>query len=259
MVAENQQLTIAGPVDRPQVTIPPAAHEARRVALQIARSVTEVVDASTQRTAAEALATVKQLSAQMEAGRKLVKEPVLAAGKLIDQTAKDFVADLDAEAKRLSLLVGTYQEAERRKAQAAQEEAARREQMIREEAARREREVLAAARAGQVPDVESALATVQDEADAAIIQERQQVALASVAAPDGVSVRKNWKFEVVDVKKLFAAHPELCVIEPNAAAIRAVIKHRQDIPGLRIWSETAAVATVRAATAAPSRVESYDY
>jgi len=46
--------------------------------------------------------------------------------------------------------------------------------------------------------------------------------------------------EVIDIKALYAARPDLCVIEPNGAAIRAQIPHNQTIPGLRVWSEAKA-------------------
>ena len=68
------------------------------------------------------------------------------------------------------------------------------------------------------------------------------MAVAAIAAikPEGVALRQSWKFEVVDINALFMARPDLCVIEPNNAGIRAQIPHNQSLPGLRIWQEAKA-------------------
>lgn len=66
------------------------------------------------------------------------------------------------------------------------------------------------------------------------------VATIAPTKPEGVAVRQSYKFEVTDIKALFKARPDLCVIEPNNAAIRAQIPHNQNIPGLRIWQEAKA-------------------
>ena len=58
--------------------------------------------------------------------------------------------------------------------------------------------------------------------------------------PEGVAVRSLWKFEVTDINALFKARPDLCVIEPHNANIRAQIPYNQSLPGLRIWQEAKA-------------------
>lgn len=243
-----QQITVAGPVSAPQIAIVPEALEARRMALDLAKSVSQVTDAGTQRQAAEALATVKGLVRQVEDARKAVKQPVLDAGRKIDGIAKDFCGDLEAEAKRLSMLVGSYQEKERAKREEAERAAREREAAIMADLAAKE----AVAKDGEVE-------ALRDEAVDAIVEARQEAANAYVPQSDGTMIRKTWKFEVTDIQSLYAAHPELCVISPNNAAIRAVIKNRQDIPGLRVWSETAAVVRSSAPVALPVDAASYDY
>ena len=50
------------------------------------------------------------------------------------------------------------------------------------------------------------------------------------------SLRKHWAFEVVDIQKLAAAHPEL--IKTHDVEIRKKIHEGQrDIPGLRIYQQ----------------------
>ena len=74
---------------------------------------------------------------------------------------------------------------------------------------------------------------------------------------DGISTRTSWKFDVTDINALFSARPELCVVTPNNAAIRAVVKASKGaaIPGLRIWQEAGAI--VR--NAPTVNVSSFDY
>jgi hypothetical protein len=56
---------------------------------------------------------------------------------------------------------------------------------------------------------------------------------------------------------LFKARPDLCVVTPNNAAIRAIVKASNGaaIPGVRVWQKSAAI--VRGAAAV--KAEDYDY
>jgi hypothetical protein len=257
----TEQLTLSGPVEAATVDICPAAFEARRVALAAAKVCREIRDHAAVKEASSAYVAVKALIKQVEDSRNLIKAPVLAAGRAIDQTCKTFVEDLELEGKRLNTLIGNYQSAEQQKANAARLESERQERLIRDEQEQRERDRLAAARAGETGNLEGDMDAIAAEADQAALEVRQQaVAVAeSTAAPVGIQVRKNWKFEITDIKRLFAAFPDLCTIEPNNAAIRAIIKHRQDLPGVRVWAENAALVTAKAVSAVPTKVEDYDY
>lgn len=252
------QLQVVG-INAPAVMISPAAVEAKRVALQLATSVTEVTDLATQTAAAQALATVKALADQVERSRKLVKDPVLKIGKEIDAIASTFTAELTTETRRLSLLVGAFQDAERRKAEAAAAEARKAEQQRIEQQKAEERARAGQEVKGRTGTLSQDLQQIQTRAAADVAQIRQAGINAAVAAPTGATIRKSWKFEVTDVQALFKSNPTLCTIEPNNAAIRAVIAHNQAIPGLRIWSETAAIVTTKAPTAVPATVDQYDY
>jgi len=256
----NQQISVVG-INRPAAVISPAAFEAKRAALQLARSVTEVVDASSQEAASAGLATVKNLINQIESARKDVKAPVIEIGKQIDQLSKDFVADLENEARRLSLLVGSFQEVERRKAQLAREEAARKEQDRIWQLQEEERKRTAMETQGRTGSLLPDLDAIRDKAAQDVAAIRQEAANAAVTTTEGTGVRKSYKFEVTDINALFKSHPELCVIEPNNAAIRAIVKHKQSIPGLRIWSESAAFlrGSTSVPNALPAAVDQYDY
>ena len=254
----STQLQVVG-IGSPSVVISPAAYEAKRVALQLAAAVTEVTDLASQTAAAQALATVKGLADQVEQSRKIVKDPVLKIGKEIDSTASTFTTELTIEARRLSLLVGNFQDAERRKAQQAAEETRKAEQQRIEQQKAEERARAGQEVKGRTGTLSQDLQQIQTRAAADVAQIRQAGINAAVAAPTGATIRKSWKFEVTDVQALFKSNPTLCTIEPNNAAIRAVIAHNQAIPGLRVWSETAAIVTAKAPTAVPATVESFDY
>jgi hypothetical protein len=244
------EITVTGSLPSPQIELVPAAFEARRVALEKSGNVKAIASVSDLDAAAAALTEIKALTKAVETSRKDVKAPVLEVGKRIDSVAKDYMAPLEAEGKRLSVLVGSYQEAARMKAEREREEAAKAQAEAIAEMQRKQAEAVAAGDA--------------DAADAARAEAADKIAEAQLAAinaegpkAEGITTRTNWKFEVADIDALFAARPELCIIEANGAAIRAVIKstNGKPIPGLRIWQEAAAV--VRG-TVAP-KLEDYDY
>lgn len=254
------QLEVSG-LGTPSVVITPAAFEARRVALEASRAVTEVKDAMSQAAAVEAAAAVRNLAKLVEASREEAKAPVLKLGKAIDSLAKDFVVDLKTEDKRLSLIIGAFAEHERAKAAAAEAAARKEEEMVKERLAQQERARIGQETAGRTGTLLQDLDAKREAAAVEIVGIRQTAAAAAVATPDGVGVRKNWKFEVEDVDALYKARPDLCVIEPNNAAIRAIMKpnNGKPIPGLRIWSETAAIITAKVQTSVSTKVEDYDY
>jgi hypothetical protein len=244
------QITVTGSLPRPEIELTPAAFEARRVALAKASEVTTISSVSDLDAAAAALTTLKSLTRAVEDSRKDVKAPVLEVGRRIDAVAKDYLAEPEAEAKRLSTLVGAYQEAARRKAQREREEAEAAQRAAIEEMQRKHAEAAA------IGDAEAADAA---RAEAADIIAESQLAVTAAEGPkaDGIVTSTKWKHEVTDIDALYQARPELCKIEPNNAAIRAILKgnNGKPIPGLRIWQEAGAI--VRGA-AAP-KIEDFDY
>lgn len=246
-------------IDKPSVLISPEAHEAKRVALVTAGACTEVTDIDSQTAASQAQAALKNLIRQVEASHTEIKAPVLKIGREIDGIKNTFLTELTAEERRLSLLVGAYQEAQLRRKRQAEEEARRKEQerlalLKREELDRIKQET--AGRTGTLlPDMETIRQRTVDE----VASIRQTAANAAVAAPSGSMVRKSWKFEVTDIAALYKAAPELCIVSPNNAAIRAIIKSNQNVPGIRVWSETVSIATARTESALPAQVANYDY
>lgn len=245
------EISVSGQINALQIELLPAAFEARRVALVKASAVpAEITGITDLDTAADALTTIKALTKAVEESRKDVKGPLLDAGRKIDQVAKDFVDELNTAASRLSTMVGAYQEAQRRKAERIKAEEAEKQQ-----AAIMEMQAKQAALQGEGKLDAAAADALRAEAADKIAESQLAAMKAEGPKADGVVTRTNWKFDVTDIDALHAARPDLCVITPNNAAIRAVIKNGKPIPGLRIWQEAAAV--VR--SAAKVNVEQYDY
>ena len=244
------EIVVSGDLPSPKIELLPSAFNAREVALAAASGVQEITSVTDLDNAARALTSIKALTKSIEDSRKQVKAPVLDVGRQIDAIAKDYLTPLEVEAKRLSVMVGSYQEAERRKAE-----------RIRQEEARKQQEAILAMQEKQREAIQSGNEEAADAARAeaadAIAESQLKVIAAEGAKAEGITTRTAWKHEVVDIGQLYAARPDLCIVEPNNAAIRAIIKATggKSIPGLRIWSEAGAI--VRSAPAV--NVAQFDY
>ena len=203
----------------------------RAVALIDARGIKSVRDGFTAEIATDNLRGLKRITREVEAARKMVKAPVLELSRKIDGTALAFVDEPNQEANRLSRLIGAWQAAEREKQAKARCEALEKERQAREEALRK-------AQAAGTPDEEQ-MAVV--EGANAVQAARQAVAATKAAEPQGTRLLKFKKFEVLDIQELFRSRPECVRLEPNGDVIRSLIKHTDDIPGLRIWEEVKTV------------------
>ena len=247
---EKFEIVVSGPLPRPAIELSPAAHNARQVSLLAANAVKSITCIGDLDQAASSLSSIKSLTRAVEESRKEVKAPVLEVGRRIDQVAKEYLEPLEIEAKRLSVLVGSYQEAAHRKSEQDRENAAK----------------IQAAAISEMQEKQTAAIAAGDEAaaDAARAEAADKIAVSQLAVieaegprVDGITTRTTWKFDVTDINELFKARPELCVIAANNAAIRAVLKaaNGATIPGLRIWQEASAI--VRGV--APINVEKFDY
>ena len=244
------EIVVSGPLPRPEIELTPAAFNARSVALAASGQVKAITCVADLDNAASALNTVVSLVRSVEASRKDVKAPVLDVGRRIDQVAKEYLEPLEGEKRRLETIVGSYQEAARRKAEKEREEAARAQAAALAEMQEKQAEALAAG------DEEAADAARAEAADK-IAESQLKVIEAEGPKLDNITTRTSWKFDVTDIEALFKARPELVLLAPNNPAIRAVVKtsNGKPIPGLRIWQEAGAI--VRGA--APVNVEKFDY
>jgi len=244
------EIVVSGPLPKPEIELSSAAFEARRVALAKAEACTAINGVEDLDGAAAALTAVASLVRSVEGSRKEVKAPVLEVGKRIDSIAKEFMGPLEKEKGRLETLVGSYQEAQKRKAERERQEAAEAQAKALAEMQEKQAEALAA---GDEAAADAARAEAADKIAASQIA----VTNAEGPKPDGIVTRTTWDFEVCDLQTLFKARPDLCIVTPNNAAIRAIVKatNGQQIPGVRVWQKSAAI--VRGAAAV--KAEDYDY
>lgn len=216
----NQPLALSGAGY--DIIIDPAAAQMKAEALAAAAGVARVTNLEESGVASFHLRGLAKIRIDVEKCRKTVKEPVLAIGKRIDQAAKEFLAEIEAEEKRLDGMIGAHaQEVARLKAAREAEE-----RRIAEEARRaREEAERAAAAAENSRKMADVIAARQAE------QERQRAAQASLAAANDTAaarvadgVRFVWDFEVLDAHRLAANHPDLVRIEVKRAEMLAAIK-----------------------------------
>lgn len=234
--------------DKPAVTIQKTATEAKAMALEQSRAISEVKNDLEAQLASETLRDLKGLINSCESARTEVKAPVLDLGKRIDAAAKEYSQDLQSELSRVSRLVSGYQADKQRAAEEArrkqQEELARieRERLEAEEKARREADAAIAKAA--TPEAAEAAAVKAEQAtiEASTVAQRRAEAIAPapvVQKQQGVSVRPVWKFEVLDVRALYCGNPGFVELTPKAREINAAIAAgAREIKGLRIWQET---------------------
>ncbi len=253
------------------VTIDASAYKRRTEIIEAANFCPPAVtDADTQTEVTNVLRDIARLLKETEDGRKAVKAPVLDLGKRIDAAAAEFVATLEAQKARLNGLLVAYETEQRRIAMEAerkrQEEIARQQKEVREaqekidrEAREAEQARLAAERAAREATNAEARAKAQEEARKAM--EAQQQAAAEKARQEeaaklqqaellraptpvvtratGASVQTPWTFEVVNIRELYTANPDLVELSVKRSDVLAMIRTgTREIPGLRIYQET---------------------
>jgi hypothetical protein len=162
---------------------------------------------------------------EVEKCRKEVKEPVNRIGKLIDQTAKDFVAEIIEEEKRITRLVGAHAE-EVARLKREKEEAERR--AFEEARAAREAAEAAAAAAANTNKISDVIAARKAEEERKAMFDARMEASAEVAATNVASgVRFAWDFEVIHIESVFRADPDLVTMEIKRAAVLAWFKEME--------------------------------
>jgi len=205
-IEETTALILAG--DGYQLTIAPEAENRKTDLLSAAAQVTSVTCNEESSLAQFQSRSLAAMRIEVEKCRKTVKEPVNRIGKLIDKTAADFVADIEAEEKRITRLIGQHAaEVARLKAEKEAEE----RRAFEEARAARE----AAAETGKISDVIAAKMAL-----AARMEASAEVAATNVA--DGV--RFAWDFEVDDLDAVYRAQPEFVTMEIKRSVVLEWLK-----------------------------------
>lgn len=257
------------------VAVMPDAEALKVVALESSALIGRVSNSAQNALAVESQQQLKQLANAVEKARKAVKEPFLDKCREIDNKAKLFNAEIDAEYQRLSDLTVQYQrdqaaivaereserlaeiarvEAEQRAEQeriakaAAEVEAKRVAELLRiaaaETQARNDKEKTKLAEQRAKVESEAKEQAAKLEAESARQQElAAQEQLAIGTAPiksdraEGQIVKKSYDFEVVDIHRLATHRRDLVKIEPRRMEILDAIKDGSPVPGLRVFEK----------------------
>jgi hypothetical protein len=221
--------------------IAPDAAKQKTELLALAEMVTTVTDNDESAKAQFVSRKLAAMRIAVEKSRKEVKEPVNKIGKLIDSTAKDFVAEIEREEKRITALVGHHAaEVARRKAEKEREE----RRLMEEARAAREAEEAAKAKAESTSKISDVIAAKQAEKErmaalAARMEVSEEVANEQVAS----GVRFAWDFEVIDIAELYRHEPDLVSLAAKTSLIIAALKELEteglpvEIPGIRAFKK----------------------
>jgi hypothetical protein len=198
-------------------------------ALASSATIVSVETAEENETAVKVQAEVNSIVKAVEKSRKELKEPVLTFGRKIDETAKNFSKELDAELVRISVLIGDFAALENARAKAS--EALGNIEL--EEIERERQKALASA-------------TTHKELDE--INERfdRGVAAISITAPiraKGQIVKSDWKIEIINAHLLAKCHPTCVNITPRLSDIKELLNLGVEVKGIR--AEKIVTATVR--------------
>jgi len=205
-----------------ELAIAPEAEKRKAELLKIATAVRHVRDNQESSEAQYHLRNLAAMRIEVEKSRKIIKEPVIRIGKLIEAAAANFIADLVNEEKRIAKLVGDHAEEVVRIKR--EKEAAERKAFDVARAAREAAEAAAAAaeNTGTIADVIAAkkAAAEREETLAARLSASTEVAETRIA--DGV--RFAWDFEVDNIANVYRAAPEMVTMEIKRAAVLSWLK-----------------------------------
>jgi hypothetical protein len=204
-LSEITPLILAG--DGYQLTISAEAEERKTELLAKAEAITTVTDNDQSAKAQFQTRSLAAMRIEVEKSRKLVKEPVNRIGKMIDNAAADFLAEIVAEENRIKKLVGDHANEVLR---------------IKAEKERIEREAFEAARAAREAAEDGGIAAViaAKKATAEKLQASNEVAATKVSS----GVRFAWDFEVDDINIVAKAEPLFVTIEIKRSAVLAWIR-----------------------------------
>jgi len=223
----------------PPVSITGEAEELRNNLVLSSMRCKTVLNAGEQDQAVQIARDIRTHIKEVEATRAMITKPLLETQRLLKAAADEHVGPLLAEQKRIERLVTDFQVAEQKRVEA--EERKRREEFLAAqkaqfEAEEKARKLAEAARSESGLNKAIKAEEKYNEATAKV----QEI----IAAPEpmkfkaaGAATRKVMKYEVTDVKALYAARPELCELTPKPAAIRSTCSPEVPVPGLRCWWE----------------------
>jgi len=222
-IEDTTALILAG--DGYELTVAPEAEKRKAELIALASDVTCVTSNDESSAAQRVTRSLAAMRIEIEKSRKLVKEPVNRIGKLIDQTAKNFLDEIECEENRIKRLVGDHAEEVARLQR--EKEAAERKAFEEARAAREAAEdaAEAAANTGKISDIIAAKKAEEERKAAfdARLEASQEVNDTRISA--GVSFQ--WDFEVEDMDLVITCLREALDITVKRTPILAWLKEME--------------------------------
>jgi len=222
-------ITVA-PHTLPRFSLTPIAKEQKELALSQAALVGAVRNAAENDVAVEAQKALKAQLNLLEKQRKVFKEPLLVAGRVLDNLVQREVAELEEEYARIGELVAGFQIDEQRRIQEEQ-------RLQAERLAELERQKNAAVAAAKTPE----------EAEAITQQYSSQAYAESRPVPTtrgkGQRLTEDWEVTITNLHELARVFPHCVTITPKMGEIKALLDQGVQVVGVK--AEKKLVAGVR--------------
>jgi len=201
-LSEITPLILAG--DGYQLTISPEAEARKAELITKSAAITTVTSNDESAKAQFHSRSLAAMRIEVEKSRKLVKEPVNRIGKMIDNAAADFLAEIVSEENRIKKIVGDHAEEVLR---------------VKAEKERIEREAFEAARAAREAAEDGGIAAVIAAKKATAEKLEASSEVASTKLADGI--RFAWDFEIDDIAAVYRDAPDLVNLEIKRWAVLA--------------------------------------
>lgn len=223
-------------------TISPDAQKRKDDALALAADIKTVSNSTEQQDAIVAASLLRGLVNGMEKTRKDVKQPVLDAGRVIDDCAELYSGTLERELKRVEGLASAWQAVENKRLETLRLEQERKnaEEAAAADAERKAYLAIIAKSEGEAKEAAQKAADEAAERNAEAARARQTAVMEiPKAGAEGARVTTAKDFEVLDEMALAVARPDLVKIEPRRAMILTAIQiPGANIPGIRVFETT---------------------
>lgn len=202
-----------------EFSLHPEAVTLRESALEKSALIGKVDSPTKQQDAVDAQLALKSVLNLLEKHRKLAKEPLIEAGRKLDNFVKSQSEELEAEGLRIATAIGDYQEAERERIAAAE-----RLQNQKMTALEQER------------DMKLTTAQTVEEADA--IREEFSNRASEIKEPirevkaAGQVVNDDWEITVTDMYALVTNHFGCVKCEPKLSEIKKLLNRGAKLEGI---------------------------
>jgi hypothetical protein len=220
-----------------QFTLSAEIKEQKSAVLEGSALIAVVRNADENEEANTAMAAINSFLSTVEKGRKEVKEPLIAAGRLIDETIGAFIEDVKSEKMRLGRVLGDFLALEDAKLRDA--ELARKKEL--DEIERQKRE-------------EMAKASTHEQREAIQATFERQAAFVAPPPPPirapGQQAREDWEIEDIDLPTLYRFYPHAVKMEARLTEVKFLLgklKEGESLPGVKARKVIKAVTSAKRA------------